>query len=165
MPGWNYAAVWDGIAEIVRERDAVVCGERRITWAEFARRATRLARHLEQRAGLRSGDKVAIDLTNRNEYLETFFAALKLGCVPVNVNFRYRAEELHYLLENSDARALVYGEEFAPVVDDAVARCAEATRPNLLMVGPAYERAIDDTDVPPGWPARPPNGDDLIFLY
>jgi|tagenome__1003787_1003787.scaffolds.fasta_scaffold20957360_2 acyl-CoA synthetase (AMP-forming)/AMP-acid ligase II len=165
MPGWNYAAVWDGIAEIVRERDAVVCGERRITWAEFARRATRLARHLEQHADLRTGDKVGIDLTNRNEYLETFFAALKLGCVPVNVNFRYRGEELHYLLENSDARALVYDEDFATVVDDAVERGLAMTRPYLLTAGPAYERAIDDTDVPPGWPARPPDGDDLIFLY
>ena len=79
MPGWNYAVVWDGIAEIVPDRDALVCGDRRITWSEWSRRAGRLARHLEEHAGLRPGDKVAIDLTNRNEYLETFYAALKLG--------------------------------------------------------------------------------------
>ena len=40
----------------------------------------------------------------------------------MNVNFRYRAEELHYLLDNSDARALVYLDEFAPVVDAALER-------------------------------------------
>ena len=43
---WNFAAVWDGIAAIVPDRDAVVCGDRRITWAAFADRATRLAWYL-----------------------------------------------------------------------------------------------------------------------
>jgi fatty-acyl-CoA synthase len=165
MPGWNYAVVWDGIAEIVPDRDALVCGDRRITWSEFSSRAERLARHLEEHADLRAGDKVAIDLTNRNEYLETFYAALKLGCVPVNVNFRYRAEELHYLLENSDAKALVYLDEFAPVVDAAIEHMAEGSRPYRLVAGPAYEAAIETTIVPAGWPERQPDGDDLIFLY
>jgi 3-oxocholest-4-en-26-oate---CoA ligase len=165
MPGWNYAVVWDGIAEIVPDRDAVVCGERRITWSEFSRRATRLARHLEEQADLRTGDKVAIDLTNRNEYLETFYAALKLGCVPVNVNFRYRAEELHYLLENSDAKALVHLDEFAPVVDAAIEHMPVGSHPYRLVAGPAYEAAIEATAVPVGWPERRPDGDDLIFLY
>ena len=165
MPGWNYASVWDGIAEIVPDRDALVCGDRRITWSEFSRRAERLARHLEEHADLRAGDKVAIDLTNRNEYLETFYAALKLGCVPVNVNFRYRAEELHYLLDNSDARALVYLDEFAPVVDAAIEHMPEGSHPYRLVAGPAYEAAIEATAVPAGWPERRPDGDDLIFLY
>jgi acyl-CoA synthetase (AMP-forming)/AMP-acid ligase II len=165
MPGWNYAVVWDGIAQIVPDRDALVCGARRITWSQFADRAAALARHLEEHANLEPGDKVAIDITNRNEYLETFFAALKLGCVPVNVNFRYRAEELHYLLENSDAKALVYLDEFAPVVHDAVGRVAERARPYLLEAPAAYEAAIITTVVPDGWPAQQPDGDDLIFLY
>ena len=56
---------------------------------------------------------MAIDLTNRPEYLETFYAALLLGAVPVNVNFRYTASELRYLLDNSDAKAIVHGPEFA----------------------------------------------------
>ena len=165
MPGWNYAVVWDGIAEIVPDREAVVCGDRRITWSEFSRRATQLARHLEEQAGLQAGDKIAIDLTNRNEYLETFYAALKLGCVPVNVNFRYRAEELHYLLENSDAKVLVYLDDFSPVVEAALGHMPDGTHPYRLLVGPAYEDAIGSTVVPAGWPERRPDGDDLIFLY
>ena len=115
MPGWNYAVVWDGIAEIVPDREAVVCGDRRITWSEFSRRADTTGAPPRGASGAAAGDKIAIDLTNRNEYLETFYAALKLGCVPVNVNFRYRAEELHYLLENSDAKVLVYLDDFSPV--------------------------------------------------
>ena len=60
--------------------------------ASFDDRASRLASHLWAE-GLRPGDKVAIDLLNRPEYLETFFAALLLGCVPVNVNYRYGPTE------------------------------------------------------------------------
>ena len=132
MPGWNFASVWDGIAAIVPDRDAIVCGARRVTWGEFSERSARLAWHLKTAGRLEPGDKVAIDLTNRPEYLETFYAALKLGCVPVNVNFRYQANEVEYLLDNSDAKVVVHGPEFADVVNTAAmqldagrdARCA-----------------------------------------
>ena len=66
--------------------------------------------------GLRAGDKVAIELVNSPEYLEAFFAAQLLGCVPVNVNYRYVDQELAYLLDNSDAAAIVYHDEFAETV-------------------------------------------------
>ena len=82
MSDWNFAAVWDGIAAIVPDREALVCGDRRITWAGFRDRATRLARHLQSSADVGPGDRVAIDLTNRPEYLETFYAALLLGACP-----------------------------------------------------------------------------------
>src|SRR5436305_14698020 len=70
--------------------------------------------------GLRAGDKVAIELVNSPEFLEAFFAAQLLGCVPVNVNYRYVDHELAYLLDNSDAAAIVYQDEFAGPVENAV---------------------------------------------
>jgi acyl-CoA synthetase (AMP-forming)/AMP-acid ligase II len=162
---WNFAAVWDGIAGIVPDRDAMVCGDRRVRWATFADRARRLAWHLQPEAGLEPGDRVAIDLTNRPEYLETFYAALALGCVPVNVNFRYTADELHHLLANSEAKALVYHPAFAETAREATGRIAERVRPLLLEAAEPYERAIAGAAPPPGWPTRRPSGDDLIFLY
>ena len=164
MSGWNFATVWDGIAEIVPDRDALVCGERRVTWGRFADRAERLAAWLQQEGGLEPGDKVAIDLTNRPEYLETFYAALKLGAVPCNVNFRYQADEVHYVLDNSDAEAIVHGPEFAAVVREALARMPEAARPRALEAGPAYERVLAAASAPSSRPGSP-DGDDLIFLY
>ena len=95
MTDFNFAAVWHGIAQKAPDRAALVCGERRLSFAELDDRARRLAWHLEHEAGLGPGDKVAIDVYNRTEYLETFFAALKLGCVPANVNYRYLADEVH----------------------------------------------------------------------
>jgi 3-oxocholest-4-en-26-oate---CoA ligase len=165
MPGWNFAAVWDGIAQIVPDRDAIVCGERHVTWAEFSERASRLAWHLQTDAHVVAGDKIAIDLTNRPEYLETFYAAMKLGCTPVNVNFRYRAKELHYLLDNSDAKAVVHGPEFTKVVKAAAKQIPKPWRPLLLEAGAPYERALASAAPPRGWSPRPPDGDDLIFLY
>jgi acyl-CoA synthetase (AMP-forming)/AMP-acid ligase II len=161
---WNFAAVWDGIATIVPEREALVCGDRRVTWASFADRAARLARALQRDAKLEPGDRVAIEMTNRPEYLETFYAALELGCVPVNVNFRYRAEELHYLLDNSEAKALVHEAAFTQTAVDAVEQFPGAERPHLLEVGEPYEQALVGSPPPDDAP-RVPSGDDLIFLY
>src|SRR5581483_2282239 len=96
MAGWNFAAVWARLAREVPEREALICGERVVTWAAFDDRAARLASCLYER-GARPGGAVAIDMTNRPEYLETFFAALKLGCAPVNVNYRYLVDETRYV--------------------------------------------------------------------
>ncbi|HEY3672096.1 MAG TPA: AMP-binding protein [Acidimicrobiia bacterium] len=165
MSDWNFAAVWDGLAAIVPDRDAVVCGDRRSTWAEFAGRAGRLAGFLQTGACLVPGDRVAIDVTNRPEYLEAFYAALQLGCVPVNVNSRYTATELHHLLDNSDAKALVHNPAFAETAREAVGRIDEGERPLLLEVGEPYEQAVEGSAGVAEQTSRPPSGDDLIFLY
>ncbi len=110
--------MWSGIAREVPDRDALICGDRRVSWGELADRSARLASHLWD-GGVRTGDKVALDMTNRPEYLEAFFAALLLGAVPVNVNYRYVADEVHYVLDNCDAVALVHDPAFADAVDDA----------------------------------------------
>jgi fatty-acyl-CoA synthase len=105
-----------------------VCGSRHLTFGEFEERARRLAAHLAD-GGLEPGDRVAIDIVNRPEYLETFYAVLKLGCVPVNVNYRYGPEEIHYLLEDSEARIVVHEAEFGPPVRMSATR----TRPRSRM--------------------------------
>jgi fatty-acyl-CoA synthase len=163
VTAWNFAAAWEGIAGVVPDREAVVCGDRRVTWGEFAARARRLSWHFAAQ-GAEPGDKVAIDLTNRPEYLETFFAALLLGCAPVNVNFRYVADEVHYVLDNSDARIAVHGPDQAKAITRAVKRIQKPWRPRLLEVGDAYERAIAEA-TPPDRPPWEPSGDDLILIY
>ena len=164
MPGWNFAAVWQAIAVEVPERDALVCAGRRRSWAAFDERASRLATHLHQ-AGLRPGDALAIDLLNRPEYLETFFAALKLGCMPVNVNYRYLADEVHHVLDDSQARACVHEPALAQVVHEAAGRQPERDRPLLLEVGDPYEAALAAASPQGEWRSRPPDGDDVILLY
>jgi len=107
MTGWNYATTWETLAREVPDRVAVVCGGRRLTFAALDQRAERLAQVLAAH-GIGPGDAVAISLTNRPEYLEAFFGALKLGAAPVNLNYQYVAGELAYVLADCDARAVVF---------------------------------------------------------
>jgi acyl-CoA synthetase (AMP-forming)/AMP-acid ligase II len=163
VPGWSFAEVWSAVAAEVPTRPALVCRDRTITWHDFADRARRLASHLAG-AGLGPGDKVALDMTNRPEYLESFYGALLLGAVPVNVNYRYVADEIAYVLENSDARAVVHDPAFADAVGAAIARL-DARPATVLETGAPYETALDSAPADGHWSARPPDGDDLIFLY
>ena len=164
MPGFNFAAVWGAVAREVPDREAIICGDRRITFSAFDDRSSRLASWLHD-AGLTPGDKVAIDLTNTPEYLETFFAALKVGCVPVNVNYRYVADEVRYVLENSDARAVVHAPDFDEAVAEALDGFPAEHRPAALETGPAYEAALEAAEPSGAWATREPDGDDLMFLY
>ena len=86
---------------------ALVHGGRRRTWAELDERAARLAAALHE-LGLGPDSKVAFYLYNSSVYLETLLACFKLRAVPANVNYRYTEQELAYLLENSDAEAVVF---------------------------------------------------------
>ncbi|HEY6319022.1 MAG TPA: AMP-binding protein, partial [Acidimicrobiia bacterium] len=131
MPGWNFAAVWEQVAAEVPDRVALVCGETRRTWREFEARSARLASHLSG-LGVSAGESLAIDLTNRIEYLEAFFAALRLGARPANVNYRYLADEVHYVLADAGARVCVHGPAVGAVVADAAARLPADARPTLL---------------------------------
>ena len=163
MPGWSFAAIWNGIAEVVPEREAVVCGDRVVSWREFDDRAARLASHLWSN-GVRAGDKVAIVCTNRPEYLETFFGALKLGAVPVNVNYRYVTEEMRYVFDNSDAAAVIHDPAFSETVHAALA-LLDGQKPVALETGEAYDAALEASAATGPWQEHAPDGDDLIFLY
>ncbi len=163
MVAWNYAAIWDGIAREVPDREAVVCGGRRITWAELSARAHRLAAHF-QSLGLAPGSKIAIDLPNCPEYLETFYGALVLGAVPVNVNYRYTADEVRHVVDDSDAEVVVHSADVAEVVAQACTKIAGPVRPTTLEVGARYEAALAAARWTPD-PPHEPSGDDLVFIY
>src|SRR6185503_21100738 len=107
------------------------------TYLEFEARAARLAGAL-QAHGAGPGTKVAMYLFNAPAFLETAFAAAKLRAVPVNVNFRYLADELTYLLDNADAEILVY--------HGALAERVQAVRPRLPKLHTLVQVATVDAD-------------------
>jgi 3-oxocholest-4-en-26-oate---CoA ligase len=110
---YNLADLWERVADTVPDHEALVCAGRRLTFAEEDERATRLANALADQ-GVGPGDHVACYLYNSIEYLEVMLAAFKLRAVPINVNYRYVEDELRYLLDDADARAVVFHREFAP---------------------------------------------------
>jgi len=103
----HLATVWERIADAIPDETALVNGGRRVTWGEFEQRASRLAAAFTA-AGLGPGSKIAIDLYNCTEWLEAFFAAIKIRAVPANVNYRYLDQELRHLLSDSHAEAIVF---------------------------------------------------------
>ena len=110
---FNLADLLERVADTVPDHLALVCGDRRLTFAELDARANRLA-HVLAAHGVGPGDHVALYLYNSTEYLEGMLAAFKLRAVPINVNYRYVEDELRYLLDDADAVAVVFHREFAP---------------------------------------------------
>jgi len=118
MLSWNLADIWEAVVDRVGDREALVCGDRRFTYAELEERSNRLANVLTA-AGVGPGDHVGCYLTNGPEYVETMFAAFKLRAVPININYRYVADELRYLFDDSGIVALVHDSSFAERVVEA----------------------------------------------
>jgi 3-oxocholest-4-en-26-oate---CoA ligase len=171
--GWNFADVWELVADNLPDAPALGHGGRRWSWAQFDNRADGVA-HALLDAGVERQDKVAQYLFNGPEYLETVFAAFKVGLVPVNTNYRYVDDELVYLWDNADCVAVVFHGAFAERiaglrhrvprvrlwlwVDDGSGPCPEWAT--------GYEETAASArpgqrTVPP-WPRT---GDDLYLLY
>ncbi|NMD25190.1 MAG: AMP-binding protein, partial [Actinobacteria bacterium] len=104
---FHFATIWESLADVLGDHTAVVHGDKRYTWAQYDERAARVAAAYDS-AGLGPDSKIGLYLYNGNEYLEAHYAAFKMRGVPINVNYRYMDEELWYLLDNSDAEALVF---------------------------------------------------------
>ena len=113
--GWHLADVFETIAGAVPDRPAMVYGDQSVSWQSFDHRANALAHDLRA-AGLTAASKVAVYVPNRPEYMETYHAAQKISAWPFNVNYRYGADEIAYLLDNADAEAVVFDMRFVDVV-------------------------------------------------
>ena len=109
---WNYGDILDGVDAVMpADAPALIHAGRVTTWADFSRRTNNLAAQLRDR-GAQPGDKLAIYMRNRAEYMEALVACFKARLVQVNVNFRYLDDELQYIFDNSDARFVVFASEF-----------------------------------------------------
>lgn len=146
-------------AHIYPHRVAVVHGERRFTYAQFLERARRLASALA-RAGVGTGDTVAIMAPNTPQMLEAHYAVPMLGAVLCSINIRLDAAAIGFILRHSETKVLLTDTEFAAVVAPAASEL-----PILLVdiddtggdrVGSIeYEAFIDGGD--PAHPVRLPD--------
>jgi acyl-CoA synthetase (AMP-forming)/AMP-acid ligase II len=112
----NFGDIVDAVSKVVApEAPAFVHGERTIVWRDATRRMNNIARALHAK-GLVPGDKVAFYMRNGIEYGELTAACFLGRFCHVNVNYRYKPEEVRYILDNSDAAAVVYAHEFRDAV-------------------------------------------------
>lgn len=163
----NWSTIWDRIAERRPDAPAILTPDESRSYRELEDRASRLAAWLRG-VGVGRGGAVGLFLYNRPEYLEAIYAAFKLGAVPVNMNFRYRARELADLIRISGCRVLVYPGSLRTEVAGALDLVGD--RPVRLEVddgaggttgAASYESALGERL------ADPPElgGDDRIYLF
>ena len=151
----SFGTIWEAIARDLPDAVAISEPAGDYTFAEFDDRAARLAAALAA-AGVGPGDKVACYLYNGAPYLETVFAAFKLGAVPVNANYRYTKDELTALLADADAAALVFSGGLAANVVHAASALPSLRL--LVRAGPA-----PDLTLPGAGPVR--DAPELAGLY
>jgi acyl-CoA synthetase (AMP-forming)/AMP-acid ligase II len=178
------AAVHEAIAASRPDEYCLVFRDRRFTWQQITDRTRRLANALLDRglgchterselANHVSGqDHLAIYLHNGNEYLESMLGALKARVCSMNVNYRYVAEELHYLLTDAQATAIVVHSQFAPTLAEVlpqlphlsvILQVDDESGNDLLPGAVWYEDALAAAS--PERPAVDWSGDDLYMLY
>jgi acyl-CoA synthetase (AMP-forming)/AMP-acid ligase II len=183
-PQFTVPAVAEAVAAAIGDREFIVQGRRRYTYAQVVERANRLAAYLHSRglgckiersdlAGHEVGqDLLGIYAYNGPEYVEAMLGSWRARVAPFNVNYRYVKNELHYLLADSGATALIYHAAFAPRVADVkpqlphlrvLIQIADESGNDLVHGAVDYESIVKS-----GTPVMPPNEpspDDLYVLY
>ncbi|HZX53727.1 MAG TPA: AMP-binding protein, partial [Ilumatobacteraceae bacterium] len=181
---FSVAEVHEAIAATRPDAECLVFRDRRFSWRDVTERTRRLANYLigsglgvqverSALAGHESGqDHLAVYLHNGNEYLEAMVGAFKARVAPFNVNYRYVAEELRYLLTDSGASAVVVHSQFAPtlraVMDDlpklrVILQVPDESGNDLLPGAVWYEDALASSS--PDKPEVEWSPDDLYILY
>jgi acyl-CoA synthetase (AMP-forming)/AMP-acid ligase II len=130
-------SIWAMVADAAARNpdgEALICGERRMTWREVAQQSERTAAGL-QKLGLQTGDRVALLLGNRIEFVLALLGAAHLGLVTVLLSTRQQKPEIAYILNNCGAKLLIHEAALAerlPGADDV---------PDVI-----HRVAVDDSD-------------------
>jgi acyl-CoA synthetase (AMP-forming)/AMP-acid ligase II len=169
---YNLADLFEHTADVLPDREALVCGDETRTYAELEANSNRLAHHLAA-SGVQPDDHVAIYAANSIEWVEALLAIFKIRAVPININYRYVESELRYLFDNADVVGLVYREEFGPrvaaVIDEVpslrhlvmIPDGSGASQAGLEPV--RYDDALASGSPERDFPER--SGDDIVMIY
>lgn len=177
-------AVAAAVAATIGDRELVIQGDRRYTYAQILERSHRLASYLHSRGlgchterSALAGHEVGQDLIglyayNGNQFVEALLGAFQARVAPFNVNFRYVKSELQYLLADAGATALIYHAAFAPRVAEVLPhlpqlrvliQIADDSGNELIYGAVDYETIVGSSS-----PSPPPvqhSPDDLYVLY
>jgi 3-oxocholest-4-en-26-oate---CoA ligase len=177
-------AVAKAVAAAIPDRDLVIRGEQRYSYAQLLERSNRLATYLHSRglgcrtersalAGHEAGqDLLGLYAYNGNEFVEALLGTFQARVAPFNVNFRYVKSELQYLLADSGATALIYHAAFAPRVAEVLPelpqlrvliQIADDSGNDLIYGAVDYETALASSSPEP--PPVQHSPDDLYVLY
>ena len=143
-------------------------GGRRLSYRQLNERANQVA-HALIKDGVKPGDRVALLLMNGAEFIETFYAAGKIGAVNVPLNWRLVADELEFILKDSGATVLIFDESFAKVAAELQGRGDKTSVRRWIQLGgqaPAFAVSYDAwrDAAPTTEPEIHGSEDDLLFI-
>ncbi len=154
--------------KVAGTHEAVVCGETRYTWEEFDQRTDALARGLAS-LGVQRGDRVAVLMLNCHRYLELYYGCARMGAVIVPLNIRLARPEIIFILNDSEAKALVVDKTFASYITgrdtvpflETVIYSGDVTPPDMInfedvVIGGSHMQETVDQEM---------DDDDLAGLY
>ncbi len=118
---FNIADLLEHAVDAVPDRTALIVGDTTLTYRELDRQANRLA-HRFLADGYGRGDHIGIHGVNSAEWMVAMFAAFKISAIPININYRYVADELAYLFDNADLVGIVHDAAYTTVIAEAAAR-------------------------------------------
>ncbi len=151
------------------DKDAVICGDERLTFRELHETTDRLAHSLRAR-GVAVGDRVAIQLQNTVEFVRAFMSVTKAGAISVPVNTRLAPAEIAYILADCAPKAVFISDETREAFERAAPNAKEILRvaagtPKAGEHGIAGLIAESATAGKPGAPEVPCEFDDNIIVY
>ena len=149
--------VLEAMADVVGHRRFVETMDAAYTYAEVDERANRMANHLLAQ-GIGHGDHVAVHAHNRIEWIDAFFGSLKIGAVPININYKYLRDELAHLYDNADCVAAVIAPDYIDVAGDVLAPLR-----HVLVMDESYAAAMAAAGG--GRPAVDRSDDDHYVIY
>ena len=154
---------------IVPDRTAFISGKepkRRATFSEIENRARKLATALKD-AGVVRGDRVAMMEVNGFEFGEAFFACVLLDAVFVPVNYRARVSEVAEMLHEISPRAVISGQRYASLLDEAIVSSRQATARIVIGAAPGWDSydALIDASVPADISPRASDSDAAMIMF
>ncbi|MHB1125559.1 MAG: AMP-binding protein [Bacillota bacterium] len=128
-------------AEEQPNKVALKLGNRVCTYGELNARANRLAQGF-MALGLIEGDRISFMLNNSFEGFEISQAASKLGLIPVPVNYHFKGGEVEYIVNDSESKAFVFGDEFLDVIQPILENLRSVVKENIFLVGNCSQSKI-----------------------
>ena len=151
-PTFNLADLWETLVDAGPDDECLVAGPIRHTRGSLDADANRVANHLRAR-GIGAGERVGIYSRNRAEYVSALFGCWKLGATPVNINWRYVAAELKYVIDDAKLVAMIVEDAYVSMLDEL------GFDQQILVgewAGTTARRQFDDV---------PRSSDDVYMLY
>ena len=141
---FQLASLFEALTDAGPDFECMVAGDVRHTRRSLDERANRLAHHLLA-TGIKKGDLVGVYSYNRAEYIEALLACWKISAAPVNINYRYVADELRYVWSDAGLTGMIAERSFVPLLNELAPEFPETVAYLVLQDGSDHRVEVDAT--------------------